>query len=266
VLQASYRVLVATRPELLSEGRANVWDSGEISSGEPWTIYRGRPLASRTRYFWTVRVRTTAGAASTWSRPGWFETALLDSTDWRGRWIAGPERVRALTVAEGAADDATIRSSGRVLSSDGVADGAADAAPAERPGRVSRSRVRHRCFASRSASRSPSPSTALRVGLGYGDVSVNGSPASDRVLDPQFTDYSRTVLYTTTDVTRLLRSGENVVGVVLGAGQVRRRGDDLGLGMGQGRMARDAAPSARPRRDVRRLAPRRPWRRTPAGA
>src|SRR5687767_11366673 len=68
VLQASYRVLVATRPELLSGGRADVWDSGETPSGEPWVIYRGKPLASRTRYFWTVRVRTTAGVATAWSR------------------------------------------------------------------------------------------------------------------------------------------------------------------------------------------------------
>ena len=41
---------------------------------------------------------------------------------------------------------------------------------------------------------------------------------SDAVLDPGFTDYSRTVLYTTHDVTGLLRSGENVVAAELGSG------------------------------------------------
>ena len=219
VQQASYRVLVATRPERLGEGRADVWDSGEITSGEPWSIYRGKPLASRTRYFWTVRVRTTAGAASAWARPGWFETALLDSTDWRGRWIAGPERVRSLTVAEGAADDASIRSSGefcrptawptvplmRLRPNDQGECRAPRPAPMLRKSfRVSKPVARARLYAS---------------GLGYGDLSINGTPTSDRVLDPQFTDYSRTVLYTTTDVTRLLRPGENVVGAVLGAGK-----------------------------------------------
>src|SRR5215204_2981349 len=219
VLQASYRVLVATRPELLSEGRANVWDSGEISSGEPWTIYRGKPLVSRTRYFWAVRVRTTAGAASTWSRPGWFETALLDSTDWRGRWIAGPERARALTVAEGAADDATIRSSGEFCR------------PTAWP-TVPLMRLRPN---DQGECRAPRPAPMLRrsfvvtkpitrarlyaSGLGYGDYSINGAPTSDRVLDPQFTNYSKTVLYTTTDVTRLLRRGQNVIGAVLGSGK-----------------------------------------------
>ena len=44
--------------------------------------------------------------------PTWFETALLDAGDWRGRWIAGPERAMALTAAEGVADDARIRAAG----------------------------------------------------------------------------------------------------------------------------------------------------------
>jgi alpha-L-rhamnosidase len=39
------------------------------------------------------------------------------------------------------------------------------------------------------------------------------------VLEPQFTDYAKTVLYTVTDVTALLRRGENVVGAVLGSGK-----------------------------------------------
>ena len=66
VQQSSYRVLVATRPELLREGRADAWDSGEIDSAQPWTIYKGKALASRSRYFWSVRARTTAGASG-WS-------------------------------------------------------------------------------------------------------------------------------------------------------------------------------------------------------
>ena len=38
------------------------------------------------------------------------------------------------------------------------------------------------------------------------------------MLDPGFTDYSRTVLYTTRDVTALLRQGENVIAAELGSG------------------------------------------------
>ena len=218
VRQSSYRVLVATRPELLREGRADAWDSGEIDSGQPSALYRGKPLASRTRYFWSVRARTTVGASG-WSERGWFETALLDATDWRGRWIAGPERVRSLTVAEGAADDAKIRASGEFCrptawptvplmrlrpNDEGECRAPRPAPMFVRAFRVTKPVARGRLYAS---------------GLGYADVSLNGAPTSDRVLDPQFTDYSKTVLYTTTDVTRLLRRGENVVGAVLGSGK-----------------------------------------------
>jgi alpha-L-rhamnosidase len=56
-------------------------------------------------------------------------------------------------------------------------------------------------------------------GLAYNELRINGSPASDRVLDPGFTRYSETVLYTTHDVTALLQQGENVVATELGSGQ-----------------------------------------------
>ncbi|PYQ54947.1 MAG: hydrolase, partial [Acidobacteria bacterium] len=56
-------------------------------------------------------------------------------------------------------------------------------------------------------------------GLGYHDLSVNGVRAWARVLDPQFTDYSKTVLFTTADVGALLRPGENVLASELGSGK-----------------------------------------------
>ncbi|MFF0340382.1 family 78 glycoside hydrolase catalytic domain [Kribbella sp. NPDC004875] len=55
-------------------------------------------------------------------------------------------------------------------------------------------------------------------GLGYADLRLNGHAVSDAVLDPGFTAYDRTVLYTTHDVTDLLQSGDNVVGAELGRG------------------------------------------------
>ncbi|MBQ7269658.1 MAG: family 78 glycoside hydrolase catalytic domain [Bacteroidales bacterium] len=47
---------------------------------------------------------------------------------------------------------------------------------------------------------------------------LNGKKVGDRVLDPAFTRYDRRVLYTTYDVTNLLRGGANAVGVELGNG------------------------------------------------
>ncbi len=47
---------------------------------------------------------------------------------------------------------------------------------------------------------------------------INGSKVGDRILDPAFTRYDRTVLYTTYDITEQLRAGANAIGVELGNG------------------------------------------------
>jgi alpha-L-rhamnosidase len=55
-------------------------------------------------------------------------------------------------------------------------------------------------------------------GLGYYKLYLNGARIGDHELDPGFTVYDKTTLYATYDVTKALRSGENVVGVSLGRG------------------------------------------------
>ena len=47
---------------------------------------------------------------------------------------------------------------------------------------------------------------------------INGVKVGDRVLDPAFTRYDSRVLYTTFDVTSLINTGENAIGVELGNG------------------------------------------------
>ena len=47
---------------------------------------------------------------------------------------------------------------------------------------------------------------------------INGSKVGDRVLEPAFTRYDRRALYSTYDITEMLREGANAVGVELGNG------------------------------------------------
>ena len=58
-------------------------------------------------------------------------------------------------------------------------------------------------------------------GLGLYELSINGARVGDRVLDPALTDYRVRVPYVTQDVSRHLRRGRNVVGVMLGNGWYR---------------------------------------------
>ena len=53
---------------------------------------------------------------------------------------------------------------------------------------------------------------------GYYEMFINGERVGTYYLDPGYTDYSKRILYTTHDVTSLLKPGENTVAAVLGNG------------------------------------------------
>lgn len=55
-------------------------------------------------------------------------------------------------------------------------------------------------------------------GLGYANLSFNGKALDKNSLDPGFTDYSKRILYMTYDVSTLLKTGKNCIGVQLGNG------------------------------------------------
>jgi len=65
----------------------------------------------------------------------------------------------------------------------------------------------------------PVESATLRIcGLGFHEARLNGRRVGDHVLDPAQTDYDLRCLYVTHDVSGLLRTGANVIGVMLGDG------------------------------------------------
>ena len=55
-------------------------------------------------------------------------------------------------------------------------------------------------------------------GLGHYELSLNGHKSGDALLVPGWSQYDKTCLYDTHDVTALVRPGANVVGLVLGKG------------------------------------------------
>jgi alpha-L-rhamnosidase len=86
--QTAYEVLVASREELLSQGKADVWDSGRIDSGESLNVrYKGPAIAASTRSFWRVKVWDAAGKPYAESEISWWETGLVTEASWRAQWI-----------------------------------------------------------------------------------------------------------------------------------------------------------------------------------
>jgi alpha-L-rhamnosidase len=219
VMQTATRVLVASKPDLAREGKADVWDSGSVTSADPWVVYGGPALKSATRYFWSVRVWAGSDLASDWAEPTWFETGLLNPSDWHGQWIAGPERRGPLTDAEGAADDAEIRAAGEFCRPVGwLTSGWSAAAKKNNQGECRELRPAPILRHSFRVRKQVASARLYASGLAYAALTVNGHKTSDRELEPAFTNYAKTVPYTTDDVTEAVRQGENVIAVELGSG------------------------------------------------
>ncbi|MGE4587394.1 MAG: hypothetical protein AB7D05_08645, partial [Mangrovibacterium sp.] len=85
--QTAYRILAASDPEKLAAGEGDLWDSGKVFSGQSILVpYSGKPLESRMRVYWKVKLWNGAQESS-WSEPVWFEMGYLYYKDWSGRWI-----------------------------------------------------------------------------------------------------------------------------------------------------------------------------------
>ena len=181
--QTAYQVLAASAPEMLSEGRADLWDSGRVSSSQSIHVtYAGKPLRSEQRVYWKVRAWDRDNRPSAFSKSAWWEMGLLAPADWGAKWIT---RTRPEPWSEAKMFDD-------------------DPAPLfRREFSIEKKVSRARLYA---------------AGLGYGEFHLNGERVGDHVLDPGWTSYSKRVLYSSYDVTAQIKRGRNALGVMLGNG------------------------------------------------
>jgi alpha-L-rhamnosidase len=188
--QSSYRILVASSAEDLAEDRGSQWDSGQVQSSQRlYVAYDGRPLRSHHSYYWKVRVWDQAGSASPWSPPAKWTTAILHPDEWKAHWIS-------------AEPDGPLQ-------------------PQTRENRVHWTEPVQPLpiFRKEFHVKGPVKSAIVFVsGLGEYELHLNGVNVTDTVLNPGWTNYRKTVLYNSFDVTRRLHPGENAFGVLLGNG------------------------------------------------
>lgn len=90
-LQSGFQILVASRPELLNEADADLWNTGEVLSANQRILYAGKQLPSSKRASWMVRIWNQGGHASEWSAPSSWTMGLLNAADWDAKWIAGSD-------------------------------------------------------------------------------------------------------------------------------------------------------------------------------
>ena len=85
--QTAYRILVATHPELLVVGKADMWDSGRVASEQSVEVpYAGAEITPSSRYYWKVLLWDQASEPAPESPVIWWETGLLKQP-WRAQWI-----------------------------------------------------------------------------------------------------------------------------------------------------------------------------------
>jgi len=180
-VQTAYQVLVADDTERLNAGDGNLWDSGKVDSDQSIQIvYAGKPLGSRMRVWWKVRVWDHQGQPSAWSVPASWSMGLLKRSDWQAKWVGDaappPENTDPLPPP-------MLRKEFRLADTSGI-----------------------------------KRATAYVTALGFYELRINGQRVGDHVLAPEWTDYSKRIQYQTYDVTDLLSPSSNAVGVMLGDG------------------------------------------------
>ncbi|MFD8078797.1 family 78 glycoside hydrolase catalytic domain [Streptomyces sp. NPDC059718] len=178
--QKAYQVRAAATATDLARGRY-LWDSGKVHSDAQTDIpWRGKALRSRQSVVWQVRLWDTRGEVTPWSTPATWEMGLLKRTDWDpAQWIEYPGRQ--------VGDPLPVFA--RAFDVDN-----------RHSGKVVQARL-------------------YIAGVGLHEASLNGQAVTDEVLAPGSSNYQLSVEYRAYDVTPLIRTGANTLGVEVGHGQ-----------------------------------------------
>jgi alpha-L-rhamnosidase len=190
--QSAYRIITASDLGKAEAETGDLWDSGKVVSDAGFNIpYAGASLKSGGRCFWRVKWWDKAGRESAFSDPAFFEMGLLEESDWKARWI-GKKDCREFktkgSVMQGQAMEAYVHAQTIYL---------------RKEFGIKKSVKRARAYV---------------CGLGFYELRLNGRKVGDCVLDPAQTDYKKTALYSTYDITDRLQEN-NAIGVILGNGR-----------------------------------------------
>lgn len=183
VQQTAYHIIVSSSPEKLVKNEGDIWNSGKVSSSQSiHVIYAGEKLVSRTSCYWKVKSYTNKGETA-WSEPASWSMGLLNKTDWKAKWIGYDKAFPWDSVTQW-------------------------------------SRLSARYFRKQFQSASTvKKATIYVVGLGLYELYMNGEKISYAGITPAPTDYRKSVLYNTYDVSDHIKNGNNVVATVLGNGR-----------------------------------------------
>ena len=185
VIQQDYHIIVSSTAENAQKGIGDLWDSGVTTSYRMLYIrYAGKELQSRDRAYWKVITTVTAKGKKNKveSEVNSFEISLLNQNDWQAKWI-GHEFEDDVLVGH-------TRLAARYLRKEFALKG-----------EVSKARL-------------------YVSGMGVYSAYLNGAEvASEELLKPTLSWYSKRVYFNTYDVTEMLQQGDNAIGIILEGGR-----------------------------------------------
>ncbi len=181
--QTAYQIVVASNSALLPNN-ADLWDSGKQETEQStWVNYAGANLESRQKVYWKVKYWNQNGKVSEWSDIQYFELGLLNNSDWQAKWIG-------LDTAKD-----SIRGKENVL--------------------IHKPQYLRKEF---ELLNNVASARLYISAKGVFDVTVNGENVSDDVMSPGFTTYNKRIETLTYDVSNLITSDKNTIGVELASG------------------------------------------------
>ncbi|HMK16760.1 MAG TPA: family 78 glycoside hydrolase catalytic domain [Chitinophagaceae bacterium] len=164
----------------INASKGTAWKSGKITSSQSVQVpYAGTALQPGKKYTWQVRVWDNNGKTSAWSEPASFQTAFLNSNDWKAKWIEAD------------------------LTEDSI----------NRPAQYFRKQF--------SSTKKIASATVYITAHGMYEAQINGKRVGDAYLTPGWTSYKKRLQYQVYDVTNLVTTGSNAIGVITGNGWYR---------------------------------------------
>ena len=222
VLQSAYHIIVKDHTGAL------VWDSGKAQSRETVDImYAGAPLVSSGRYVYQITVWDNHGNEAV-SEEERFETALLDSADWKAQWIEPLDPLPQLAenplpkaqAIWGECMAAMMRGEQPKYYLDSDIWALFEAEPYDPPVRFRRTFT---------LGEKPEYAKIYMTAHGIYSLSVNGRKVPGTLLAPGFTAYEKRLKYQAYDVTEFLQAGENALCVTVADGWYKGK---IALGKG----------------------------------
>ena len=181
--QSSYQIVVASNPDLLPNN-PDLWNSNKQTTDQSvWVKYNGKPLTSRQKVYWQVKYWNQNKEVSEWSEINHFELGLLSNKDWKAKWIGlNTKKEKVIGSQENVIHRPQYLRKGFELNKDVV-------------------------------------SARLYItAKGVFDVSINGKDVSDDVMPPGYTPYKERIETITYNVSDLIKSGQNTIGVEVASG------------------------------------------------